>query len=879
MSSIIENNKTNNIFSFKKTNVSLLVSSLLCSVTPAFADCVTDNNQNGGVNITCDGDNVNINNEILGPVSNNVVTFNGNGSKLNGVYSGGYTGIEKNGSHRNDIDVSGNITTLNKNTNIENISSGRANDRTQDFGWIFVNKNMTLSNNHIYLNDNSHADLVAGGTAEIYTVNNVILNNNSVTLNDNSYSQSAYAARERIRTSLETGVEASKNNIVLNNNSFTGDAVAVYVTNGELSDKISTALFRGNNIIFNDKSHADTAEAVSAKFGSAIEFKNSLFENNSITMNNDSYANIVRAVDFNSVILNSNHNVINNDNIITLNDNSHVKTVEGFSINLLTASDNEGNSAVIDAKGNIINLNDNSYVNTLYVGKAKVNSNDENGVININDNIVNINDNAKISDSIYGGFIDQDSNPAEYDIFSGNTLNFSASPVNLSGSISNFETYNFSVDPALANTDVALITANDIIFGSNDANLKSSDPNNALEKASQVRVTGIRSGEELFAGDTFVLIQAGNTMSGAAEGQVTNGVAQQGISLLYEVQTTVDASGNRVTATILNNEKPVDPGNGNGNGGQAARVNPQLKALSEGHLASAMMLTRGADALANDTVHTIEYQNPQKGLAPFINLSGGKNRYNSGSRINAKDGLLTGGISYQTDKLTGAVMIESGWGSYDTHNGFATQKDVNGDGHNRYVGAAVLGQYNFDSGMYTQASLRTGKNRNTFDTKDIQNLSTGEYAHYNLDSNYLGSHIGIGYNKALDDKNTADVSVKYLWTHLKGKDINVAGDTIHFDDINSQRVQINGDLTHNYSKAVAFRTGLGFEYELDGKAKSSTYGYDIAAPGVKDGTTILTVGSTVKPLDAQPLSLDVNVSGYTGKRDGIGGSIKFGYAF
>ncbi|MGJ3351860.1 autotransporter outer membrane beta-barrel domain-containing protein, partial [Morganella sp. Je.2.23] len=311
----------------------------------------------------------------------------------------------------------------------------------------------------------------------------------------------------------------------------------------------------------------------------------------------------------------------------------------------------------------------------------------------------------------------------------------------------------------------------------------------------------------------------------------------------------------------------------------AARVNPQLKALSEGHLASAMMLTRGGDTLAYNTVHTIRHQNPDNGLAPFVTLSGDKTRYNSGSHIDAKDGRLTGGLSYLTDNLVGAVLIESGWGSYNTHNSFDAQNDVNGDGHSRYTGAAVLGHYDFDSGVFAEASLRAGKNRNTFDTRDIVNLSTGEQARYNLDSNYLGAHIGTGYSKALDEKNTADVAAKYLWTQLKGKDVTVAGDKIHFDDINSQRIRLDAGLSHRYTEAVTVRAGLGYEYEFDGKAKASTYGYDIAEPGVQGSTGILTLGTQVKPLAAQPLSMDINLNGYTGKRDGVGGSIKFSYVF
>lgn len=569
-----------------------------------------------------------------------------------------------------------------------------------------------------------------------------------------------------------------------------------------------------------------------------------------------------------------------NGNTVTLNNNSVVKDIVsgGQAVGLGT----------LDASNNTVTLNDNSSVGyQVYGGWSFASDND--GIIRtvtVNNNIVNINDTATISGDLYGGYIHRYINFAgSFDVFSGNTLNFSAAPITLSGEMANFENYNFTVDPSLANTASALITADTITFGTNDTNMKGGDAN-----TSKIQVVGIKAGDELFADDKFVLMQATGTMSGAAEGLTTKGVAQQGISLLYDVRTDVDTDGKQVTATVIGKEKPVDPVEPPVDpekpvvppvepGKPAARVNPQLKSLSEGHLASAMMLTRGADTLAYNTVHTIQHQNPEKGLAPFITLSGGKTRYNSGSHIDAKDGRLTGGLSYQTDKLVSAVIIESGWGSYNTHNGFTTMKDVNGDGHNRYVGAAVLGHYDFESGVFAEASLRAGKNHNTFDTRDIVNLSTGERAHYNLDSNYLGAHIGTGYSKALDEKNTADVSAKYLWTQLKGKDVTVAGDKIHFDDISSHRIRLDAGLSHQYTEAVALRAGLGYEYEFDGKAKATAYGYDIAAPGVQGSTAILTLGSTVKPLAAQQLSVDLNLNGYTGKRDGVGGSIKFSYAF
>ncbi len=767
----------------RRTALSLLISGLLCSVAPAWADCVVSGtpNANGGVNMICEGVGISQDTNLLGNGQNNNVIVQGADTSMLVGYGGYSIGS----------DVTGNTVTFNDSSNADTVYGGSGSS--------------AVTSNAVILNDSSSVSIIYGGSGSGAIANNAVI------LNDNSSVGTIYGG---------SGSDTVMNNSVTLNNYSSVD-YNVFGGSG-------TGVVAGNSVTLNDSGSvsADVFGGYSSGAGTVT------------------------------------------GNTVTLNDSSRV--VRSYVYGGYTS----GSGAVT---GNIVTLYNSSRVDgSVFGGYSR-------GVVNsdiiVTGNTVNISDSASVSDSLYGGFSVADtSSTISYDVFTNNTLNFAASPVTLGGTIANFENYNFTLDPAFVNTDTALITADNITFGTNDTNMKGSDAN-----TSKIQVVGIKSGDELFMDDTFVLMRATDTMSGNAEGLTTKGIAQQGISLLYDVETVVDIDGKRVTATILGNNKPVDPADPSlppvDPGKPAAKVNPQLKALSEGHLASAMMLTRGADTLAYNTVHAIQHQNPEKGLAPFITLSGDKTRYNSGSHINARDGLLTGGLSWQTDKLTSAVIIESGWGSYDTHNDFNNVKDVNGDGHNRYAGAALLGHYNFDSGVFAEASFRAGKNRNTFNTKDIVNLSTGEYARYNLDSNYLGAHIGAGYSKALDEKNTADVSAKYLWTQLKGKDVKIAGDTFHFDDINSHRMRLDAGVSHQYTEAVAVRAGFGYEYEFDGKANSTTYGYDIAAPGVKGGTGILTLGSTVKPLAAQPLSVDVNLDGYTGKRDGVGGSVKFSYAF
>lgn len=650
-------------------------------------------------------------------------------------------------------------------------------------------------------------------------------NNNNIVTTYGSITTPIYGSYQFSGAKIQSG----SNNMLIVNDTHTSAATGAKIVSYSSTGTAVTA--NKNNVIVNDSLLSD---AIGATADSTSVSGNG--DKNTVTLNNSHASGVVTGASFSSSGNSNDGDITLNNNVVTLN-NSRASYVYGAS----------------------------------YSGSA-------NNII-MNNNYVNINGTSDVVNSLFGAVFDLSnatSPPISYDYFTGNTLNFAAGPIT-TGVIGNFEHYNFTIDPALVNTNTALITARTITFGTNDTNLKGGEAN-----TSKIKVVGIKAGNELFADDKFVLLQATDTMSGDAEGLTTSGVAQQGISLLYDVETSIDTDAKQVTATILGKEEPVNPVSPEtpaDSDKPAATVNPQLKALSEGHLASAMMLTRGADTLAYNTVHTIQHQNPDKGLAPFITLSGGKTRYNSSSHIDAKDGRLTGGLSYLTDNLVSAVLIESGWGSYNTHNSFDAMNDVDGDGHNRYAGAAVLGHYDFESGVFAEASLRAGKNHNTFDTRDIVNLNTGERAHYNLDSNYLGAHIGTGYSKALDEKNTADVSAKYLWTQLKGKDVKVAGDNIHFDDINSHRIRLDAGLSHQYTEAVAVRAGLGYEYEFDGKANATTYAYDIAAPGVQGSTAILTLGSTVTPLAGQPLSVDINLNGYTGKRDGVGGSLKFSYAF
>ena len=485
-------------------------------------------------------------------------------------------------------------------------------------------------------------------------------------------------------------------------------------------------------------------------------------------------------------------------------------------------------------------------------------------MVQANNNIVTIGDNAQINgavSSLYGGYLDYNAGfaPETYDLFSGNTLNFSAQPISLQ-KVANFEYYKFTLQPSLANTSTALISANEIELGVNIGNMDSSNQNG---QTSKIKVVGIHSGNVLKAGDKFILMKATNSMTAEGNGETSTGVAQQGISLLYDVKTTVDSTNKKVTATIL---------------GDDTRLNPQLKALTEGYLYGSQLVTRGADLIADDAFKTIQEQDSQLGWNPFVVLSGQNNRYNSGSHIKSKDFLLAGGFSYQQNNIVAGAFLEGGWGSYDTYNNFNHVADVHGIGNGRYYGIGVLGRYCFASNFYTEASLRLGRNHIKFDTDDIQNLATGEFANYDFKNDYVSAHVGVGYLLPLTEKNQLDISAKYLYTTISGKSVIIGGDQIDFDRVDSNRARINATLNHHYNKAVTLNAGFGYEYEFDGKSGATTYGnFTGESPSLKGGTGIFSIGATIKP--NSNLNLDFKLNGYTGKREGFGASVKINYFF
>jgi len=97
--------------------------------------------------------------------------------------------------------------------------------------------------------------------------------------------------------------------------------------------------------------------------------------------------------------------------------------------------------------------------------------------------------------------------------------------------------------------------------------------------------------------------------------------------------------------------------------------------------------------------------------------------------------------------------------------------------------------------------------------------------------------------------------------------------------VDSHRLRLGGRFAYAINEYVAPYVGAAWEYEMDGRAKATTYGYSIDTPTMFGSTGVGELGLTLKPSKTLPLSFDLGVQGYVGKREGVTGSLQIRYEF
>jgi outer membrane autotransporter protein len=157
----------------------------------------------------------------------------------------------------------------------------------------------------------------------------------------------------------------------------------------------------------------------------------------------------------------------------------------------------------------------------------------------------------------------------------------------------------------------------------------------------------------------------------------------------------------------------------------------------------------------------------------------------------------------------------------------------------------------------------------------------GRAASYSSESAYYGLHAGLGYAWEMTEEATLDLYGKYFWTRQAGDRITLStGDPVRFEDTDSHRVRAGARFSYKVNDTLAPYLGAAYEHEFDGRVRASTNGFSLPAPSLEGDTGVWELGIVATPADAHPaLTVNAGIQGYTGKREGLTGSLQFKLEF
>jgi autotransporter-associated beta strand protein len=372
----------------------------------------------------------------------------------------------------------------------------------------------------------------------------------------------------------------------------------------------------------------------------------------------------------------------------------------------------------------------------------------------------------------------------------------------------------------------------------------------------------------LKVGDSVTLIDAA-AITGTPLNALADGSGLHGVSVLYGFDIAV--VGNTLRATVHKSD-----------------LDERTKALAEGFLAGTAFLNQGADFVADqgiDAAHRAQ-SGTGGGLAGFAALGGGKLRYESGSHIDVKGYTLVAGLAtpvqLSAGVLTLGAFVEHGRGDYDTYNSFANAASVHGKGDADYTGGGLLARLAFNETAHghwhVEASARLGNVKLDFVTHDLVD-AFGKRAAYDSESRYTSAHVGLGYQWRIGERASLQLYGQYLWSRQEADNVKLStGEPVEFPALDSHRSRLGTRWNHEFSKNSSFWLGAAWEHEYGSKAKAKLHDYQLDTPELKGDTGIVEAGFSLTPA-AHPLTLDIGLQAYTGKREGVTGSLRANYRF
>lgn len=304
--------------------------------------------------------------------------------------------------------------------------------------------------------------------------------------------------------------------------------------------------------------------------------------------------------------------------------------------------------------------------------------------------------------------------------------------------------------------------------------------------------------------------------------------------------------------------------------------NPQTDIVGHSRLAGAAFVNQGAD-IAADSLHLLD-DGYHFGTQTFGAVYGGRSTYDVASdiKINGWSTIVGAGNVHPVEcgRLAWGIFYENGTGNYRTWNEFNNEL-FRGDGSLLYNGGGAAVRLTKDSGAYYEASFRAGTLSSSM--SDAVKDGDGNSYGFDSDSTYWGAHFGAG-KLFRRGSGQWDVYGKYFHTEIDGDSFYIGGDSFSFDSLTSDRLRVGARYTREKERAWSLYYGAAWEYEFSGDSHMKAGPWNAPEQSLQGSTVFGEIG-TIWHDKNSPWSLDINLRGYTGEREGFSGMVTAAYSF
>lgn len=309
---------------------------------------------------------------------------------------------------------------------------------------------------------------------------------------------------------------------------------------------------------------------------------------------------------------------------------------------------------------------------------------------------------------------------------------------------------------------------------------------------------------------------------------------------------------------------------------QTVGLNPQTAAVNRGRFTGAAFVNQGAD-IAADAVSLLD-DGYHWGTRTFGAVYGSRSEYDGagGIRINGWNTIVGAGNVHEIKdgRLAWGVFYENGTGNYHTRNMF-NNEIFRGDGSLLYNGGGAAVRLTKNGGSYYEASVRAGTLGNSM-TDAVRDGDGNSYG-FDSDSTYWGGHIGAG-RLIPGSRGQWDVYGKYFHSEIEGDAFLMGGDAYRFEDMTSDRLRLGARYTADTGRAWSFCGGAAYEYEFSGDSRMKAGPWEAREESLQGSSVFGEIGALMRDKDS-PWSMDINLRGYTGEREGISGMLQLAYSF